>query len=368
MPNETPRVSVSKALPRAPCPGGAVLALLLTAGCSIASRTPTHPTPSLTGAAPMTPAVHSTLTPPPPIGTSTGRAPETRSTLDSLPGGEYVIYSSVSELDGRGTSESSLYYASIDGLLGGLIAVGPGGGSDLSPDLSAVAYSLVSAGAFGFQTMVFIAPLDGTARRELSAARGCSSPSWDPSGARIVVDCGDVGRLFVVSAQDASTTPLTSDAAEGESWYLPRWSPDGRWISALMSTGAQAGNTQSGLYLISADCTQACAQNAIGPYGLLGPHDWSPDSRRLAVAQANRSIAILAIDIGDIRSLPTLQGYGFPESIAWSPSGDWIAFSQGEGRTDAALDVFVMSFPGGEISKVAESEQHKYVVDFISIP
>lgn len=109
---------------------------------------------------------------------------------------------------------------------------------------------------------------------------------------------------------------LESDFAD----FMPRWSPDGRWIAFLSD---RRGNI--GLYVVPSDGGEP---QPLLPEGFAdaGNPTWSPDSRRLGFdAPVDSGYDIHAVDVetGDVSNLTrSPESEWYP---VWGPRGDAIA-------------------------------------------
>ncbi|HEX7050915.1 MAG TPA: S9 family peptidase [Longimicrobiales bacterium] len=108
-----------------------------------------------------------------------------------------------------------------------------------------------------------------------------SDPQLSPDGTRLVFTRTElnwkenehVSRLWIVNADGTDARPFTAE--EGDS--RPRWSPDGRWLAFIRSTGGEEKTRQ--IFLLRADGGEA-RQLTEHPTSV-GDYAWSPDSRRI---------------------------------------------------------------------------------------
>lgn len=109
---------------------------------------------------------------------------------------------------------------------------------DVSPDGARIAFTSVGSGG----SIVEVASIDGSGRRELVAGSGSwSQPRWSPDGRRLVVvgRQGGVARLHLIDAEGGDPRPVTA-ADAGSSQGDPDWSPDGRRIVYRVGEGQSA--------------------------------------------------------------------------------------------------------------------------------
>lgn len=126
--------------------------------------------------------------------------------------------------------------------------------------------------------------------------------------------------------------PVFGDMGPGEI-TLGEWSPDGRHL--LFWVGPLGASMQAdGLPFLTLDLTTQQA-TLLADSALLNPHyhSWSPDGSALAYtaggyrsAQVNKWLNIWDSNTGEITTAIS-QTEQIPGIIAWSPSGDWIAYA-----------------------------------------
>src|SRR2546422_811042 len=101
----------------------------------------------------------------------------------------------------------------------------------LSPDGTEIAYLTDSSGV----PKLWLCAADGSGRRPLTAGVGVAgsgeaSPSWAPSGDRLVFvsTAGGTAGLYIVDVAGGTPTPLVADTSAN---VEPTWSPDGRLVA-----------------------------------------------------------------------------------------------------------------------------------------
>jgi Tol biopolymer transport system component len=235
-----------------------------------------------------------------------------------------------------------------------------------------VAYAASQADGTGD---IHIVREDEVARRIIgSDADGLDErcPAFSPDGTRLAYgraqgsDHDERGRMalrpytgatLVIAELDALGDPTTSlEITVGDGFLppCPLWSPDGQMI-AFAPGRSFPGTTADGPYIIHASSevwiVRLADQHITSlPDNPVTDLDWSPDSRRLAIARGdeNRSanlpvgeILVYTVDSDESRSLPGTLG---ASRIAWSPDGLRMAY---EGPRDRRAALVVRELAGG---------------------
>lgn len=139
---------------------------------------------------------------------------------------------------------------------------------------------------------------------------------WHPDGRTLVLGVGQA-----IYRYDLATRALTPLAASGHD-IAPAWSPDGRTI-AFASNGGD-GSHPPDLWLMQADGGATRRVPLPGPRDELSYVDWAPSGDRL-VGPSARGLFITDTLGRDTVYLPTRST--FQADPAWSPTGEWIAYS-----------------------------------------
>jgi TolB protein len=183
---------------------------------------------------------------------------------------------------------------------------------------------------------LWIMAADGTNPHVLVEDFDGNEPAWSPDGQQIAFasDPGPGnGDIYVVERDGTELRQLTSDERDD---HTPVWSPDGQQIAVMAFAGV--GPIQE-LHVMAADGSNV-RKLATNPQ----PFDnnrpvWSPDGGQIAflVSEPNDRTQVWAMnaDGSNLRMLtddPRLDDihqdeWPGPPSIAWSPDGQWIAFS-----------------------------------------
>ncbi|HEY5611486.1 MAG TPA: protein kinase, partial [Thermoanaerobaculia bacterium] len=201
-------------------------------------------------------------------------------------------------------------------------------GSDDFPRFSPDGSSILFVRRVAVRTSIFRVPtLGGDARRLVDEA---DSGDWSPDGSRIVF-------TRPISEDGGTRTAIGTVAADGTDVrelatvpnYLlihPRWSPDGKTIASVMSTGAQQSAVVPHVYLIDAAS-------------------------------------------GAVRTLSPPATSGSLSSVAWV-SADTIVYSQAESvigaNTGSTAKIITQNIVSGEARPILWSQFSSNVLDLVS--
>ena len=224
-----------------------------------------------------------------------------------------------------------------------------------SPDGQKLAYVDESTGHI---VLLNVNGDDGSVTANFDTQAPGFGPSWSADGTNLTFfsDRDGNAEIYVMGSDGSNQTRLTDHPAPD---YSPRWSPDGQH---LLFISERDGNAE--VYVINTDGS-----------GLLNlsndtAHDefafWSPDGRRIvyvsyqggadpfSIGEGNAEIFIVNADGSSKMNLTANDVWdGDP---AWSPDGEWIAFTQRIGeqhqghiqvmRADGSEGVRLIGEPG----------------------
>jgi len=154
--------------------------------------------------------------------------------------------------------------------------------------------------------------------------------SWDnvvPSNAGLYIAHPDLTKLRLV-------VPLQEGINATEPFGV---TPDGSKVVFFAETGKAAGMTHGGdVYVVNADGSHLRRLNPTGTKtGFIGPPviSLSPDGRKAAFAVADDGVYVADLETGDVTLLTNEAGIEW--AVAWSPTGEWIAYSLNRGGVNA---------------------------------
>lgn len=225
-----------------------------------------------------------------------------------------------------------------------------------------------------------------------------SSPRISPDGTRVIYEQSRTDwennafdtDLWIANIQTGETHRLTAPAGSS---FGADWSPDGKWIAFLSTRPGQikdspAGKTQ--LYVMPADGGEA--QQITKMESGVNGFDWSPDSKRLAIAAESpeskamkdrkdsfgdyqvihadyRQTHLWIVDLPAVdeagRSKPLedprqlTKGDSFSvNSFKWSPDGRRIAFAAAKDPDLISIgseDIYVVNVADGAVKKLVDT-------------
>lgn len=163
-----------------------------------------------------------------------------------------------------------------------------------------------------------------------------ANASLSPNGVRALFEAR--GEIFTVPAEKGNVRNLTNSPGSAE--RSPAWSPDGSKIAWF--------SDKSGEYqLIIAD------QKGLEPPRVISLADptfylqmaWSPDSKKLAFADAGWNLWLVDVEKGTALRFDTDRRAGVERSMypVWSPDSRWIAYSKQLPNMFRAIMVYSLS-------------------------
>jgi tricorn protease len=187
-------------------------------------------------------------------------------------------------------------------------------------------------------------PTDALSARpgRVSAERQVESFSLSPKGERaLFVARGDV---FTAPIEKGATRNLTSSSDAHEKHA--RWSPDGRKVAFVSD---RSGEEQ--LYLVDQDGSGAPEQLTTQFVVQLQAPEWAPDGKRLAFSDKDGKLFVLTVADKKVVEVAD-DAFGGIGDYAWSPDGQFLAFSLG--NFNGNNSVHVWSVADGKLRAVTD--------------
>lgn len=213
-----------------------------------------------------------------------------------------------------------------------------------SPDGGSLAFSVMLDG--GAASKIAVVPADGSRQARYTdvafSAEGGPAPRWSPDGRWLVFSLGEYGQgdLYLLDASggaEPANLTQTPDRSEGNGAI---WSPDGQRLAYFARDTDPQTATEVRLIQPDGSGTRRLASYAAeGARNLPFLYDlqWSPDGRYASYAvndsqsYGRQRFQLMLTDpqSGDSRALLTLdEGLN---TYAWSPDGQWLAYSTDSG-------------------------------------
>ena len=306
--------------------------------------------------------------PPPGQPTTVRIAP---SSLEMVPGAQQLM--SATPVNGQGipiaatcawtTSDAAVAAISSAGALS---AVAPGSAvvSATCGGVSGTASVTVVAGALGSHVIAFVSTAKGVSRwyrmdgsgaaatliRATGAAEG--GPVLSPDGQRIAfVSRGRTSGdgIFVMRTDGSEAIQLTR-TAPGSSSAAIGWSSDGTRVFYLTSA-------LDAEWIHTADLSAVNAGGGTATHLVTIPHSWghtlSPDGSMIAFI-SDTELRAMRTDGTEERTLATAgPEIPFPIEPAWSPDGQWIAFSSDGCDMGNLSNLYLVRADGSDLTMLA---------------
>jgi Tol biopolymer transport system component len=223
-----------------------------------------------------------------------------------------------------GNTQSDIYSVRPDGQA--LRQLTDAAGLDICPAYSAdgkqIAFCSNRTGVYE----IWVMKANGKQERQVtSLGTRALFPDFSPDGTRLAFSATPPGggnpELWTVPVEGGEPTRLTETAAWSE--QDPVWSPDG---TLVLYRRVAPDRSTSQLWLIDVS-SGVQRQLTFDPTFKDQVPDWSPDGSRIAYG-ADGDVWVMNADGSGATNLTNSATYEF--GAAWSPRGDWIAFT-GEG-------------------------------------
>jgi len=195
---------------------------------------------------------------------------------------------------------------------------------------------------------VYVADYDGqNARRVTADASIDLLPRWRPDRKAIAYTSYKDGNpdLYLLDLQAGKSRVLSGRQGLN---LAGGFSPDGRKLAATLSR-----EKSPNIYVLSLE--DGSAQRVTEHFGADSSPTFSPDGENIAFVSdrsGNPQVHVLELATGRARRLTHLNWCDAP---AWSPAGDWIAFS-GRANVRDAMDIFLADITGGRVVQLTHGE------------
>ncbi len=198
-------------------------------------------------------------------------------------------------------------------------------------------------------------PDDGINRRvrELVVEDQITGAALSPTGQRVLMSAR--GDVFNLPAGDGVVRNLTRRSTAHDREVA--WSPDGRTLAFISDAGGEEE-----IHLMPVDGSQPPVALTSGNQTRFYRPVFSPDGSHLAVSDKDGRILVTAVDgDGSLREAgrdPTWRNRDY----AWSPAGDFLAFSLGQETGLRALHLFEVA--SGESRQISDGLFSEYTPAF----
>lgn len=195
---------------------------------------------------------------------------------------------------------------------------------------------------------IYVMDYDGENVKRLTDHRSISLlPRFSPDGRRLAYTSYKGGNpdLYLLDLETGRSKELSGDQGLN---IAGGFSPDGKKL--LMTLSRQKSPN---LYLKDVD--EGKVERLTSHFGADSTPTFSPDSRQVAFVSdrsGNPQIHVLELDSKKIRRLTSLNWCDAP---AWSPTGEWIAFS-GRAHNRDKMDIFLVDITGSNLRQLTKGQ------------
>lgn len=173
---------------------------------------------------------------------------------------------------------------------------------------------------------------DGVYRRPHTenASSNIESYQLSPKGERALFSAR--GDIFTVPIEKGPTRNLTHSSGAHDKW--PRWSPDGSRIAYISD---QTGEEE--LWIIAQDGSTPAEQITSGGSAMRYGPEWSPDGKKIAFSDKDGKLYVVTLATKNMVQIAD-EEHGTVRDYAWSPKGNYLAFSLAENNGFNVLTIW----------------------------
>ncbi|MDP9176458.1 MAG: hypothetical protein M3O61_02140 [Gemmatimonadota bacterium] len=189
-----------------------------------------------------------------------------------------------------------------------------------------------------------------------------------PDGRFVTLTDWNTGNLAVYDLAAGTTARLTNDGSWGTSTEYAEasaTSPDGKSVAYGWWTSAKKSFEIRLTSLAGADSGKTRTIYSAPGLDYTAPQAGTPDGRNvIAAVQLNdrtSHIAIVPVNGGPVRRLKSFD-WRYPNDLAVSPDGRWLAYDFPPNEDNSARDVYVVALDGSRENAVATGKSDDFVV------
>ena len=193
-------------------------------------------------------------------------------------------------------------------------------------------------------------PDDGLWKRpsRVSAAGQIEDYDLSPKGERALFTAR--GDIFTAPIEKGPTRNLTHSSGAHDKWAA--WSPDGTKIAFISD---RSGEEE--LYVTAQDGSGAPEELTRGGKAMRYGPAWAPDGKRIALSDKDGKVYVYTFDDKKLTQIAAAARGGIRD-YAWSPRGNFLAWSANSPNNNSAL--YVWSARDNQVRKVTDDLWNSY--------